>query len=446
MRKPVQFFRKIFHFLTIEIWHLSLDSLPKARSRFIKQLRIFVLSLRGFKEDDCRLRASALTYYSLMSIVPVAAMAFAIAKGFGFEETLKEKLTQSLSGNEDIVNRLMTFIDSLISEARGGIIAGIGFIILIWTIVEMFSHIEESFNEIWKQKESRSLSRKFSDYLSMILIAPILILLSSSSTVFVSGSFNHISNEYFILGYVGPLLSFFIQLMPFFLVWILFTLVYLVFPNTKVKFKSALQGGIIAGTVFQFTQMGYFIVQVELIDINAVYGSFAALPLLFIWLRISWLILLYGAEISYAQQNVQKYEHELDVSSLSNNTKKVVSLLITQIAVKNFNKGNKPLTDSEMALLLKIPLKLVRQLTYNLIESGILSEIKTKNEKEFAYQPALDIHQLTVQYVMDKIDTHNTAELNIHNHIAYKKINDIVIAFSDSLKNNPENKLLLDLE
>lgn len=445
MHKLLKLIKKIIQFFTVDIWHLSLDTLPKTRSRLIKQLRIFVLSLRKFKEDEGRMRASALTYYSLMAIVPIAAMAFAVAKGFGFEEVLKSKITESLSGNEVIINKMMVLIDTLIKEARGGVIAGIGFVVLIWAIMETFSHIEESFNEIWEQKESRSFSRKFSDYLSMMLVAPILIFISSSSTVFISGV-QHLSNDYMFIGYVGPVLSFLIQLMPFVLVWILFSVIYLVMPNTKVKFRAALLGGVVSGTIFQFVQMGYFKVQIELIDINAVYGSFAALPLLFIWLRVSWIVLLYGAEVSYAQQNVRKYEHELDVSLISLQTRKIVSLLIVQIAVKNFSKGDKPHTDSEIAVMLKIPLKLVRQLTYELVESEILVEIKTNNDKEYAYQPAVDIHLITVHYVINKMDKHHKAELSIHNHSGFKKIHATVEAFAKTLKDNPENKLLLDIE
>jgi membrane protein len=446
IHKLVRFFKRIFHFLTVGIWHLSLDSLPKTSSKFIRQLRILVLSFRGFKEDECRMRASALTYYSLMSLVPVAAMAFAIAKGFGFEETLKERITEALQGNEELMNKLLGFMDTLIEEARGGIIAGVGFIVLIWAIMEMFSHIEESFNEIWEQKEARSFSRKFSDYLSMLLIAPILILLSSSTTVFVSAGISSLSHTFPLLGYVSPILTLLMQLMPFVIVWTLFTIIYLVMPNTKVKFRAALLGGVVAGTVFQFTQMGYFIIQIELIDINAVYGSFAALPLLFLWLRISWILLLYGAEVSYAQQNVKKYEHELDVSALSHQTRKVVSLLIVQIAAKNFSNGIKPLTNSDFAVSLKVPLKLIKQLTYELVENGILAEIRTENEKEFAFQPAIDIHLLSINYVLDKMETYHKAELNIHSHAAYKKIYGAVESFATTLKDHAENRLLIDID
>ena len=445
MRKIKQIILSLYHFITHDIWHLRLEDLPKAKSVLIKQLRIIVLAAKGYKEDECTLRASALTYYALMSIVPIAAVAFAIAKGFGFEKLLEDEITKSFSGDSQIIKMVMSFANSLIEQTRGGLIAGIGLIVLFWSVMEMLSQMEETFNEIWEQKESRSFMRKFTDYFSMMLIAPVLIIVSSSATVFVSSEVNTITDKYFILGYVGPFISFLLKLSPFVMSWALFTLIYIVIPNTKVKFKSALIGGVIAGTVYQFTQMGYIILQLELIDINAVYGSFAALPLLFVWLRVSWIALLLGAEIAYSHQNVHKFQYDLDASQISAKHKRILSLLITHLLVTNFSKGEKPLTDNEISHKLAVPVRVIRQILYELVGCHIVSELKTSNDKESAYQPAIDIHQMTIQFVIDKLDNRGEVEVKFHKIRSLETITESLNIFNEALESNPSNKLLMEI-
>jgi membrane protein len=445
IKKTKKLFSGVYHFFTHDIWHLRMEDLPKAKAILVKQLKIIVLAIKGYKEDDCTLRASALTYYAMMSIVPIFALVFAIAKGFGFEKKLEDLITEGFTGDAEIIEMVIKFANTLIEKARGGLIAGIGLVVLLWAVMEMLSHMEESFNEIWEQKKSRNFWRKFSDYISMMLIAPILIIVASSATAFVSSAVNNMSNEYAFIGVVGPFISFLLKWSPFIICWFLFTLIYIVIPNTKVKFKSALIGGIISGTIYQFTQMGYFVLQLELIDISAVYGSFAALPLLFIWLRVSWIALLLGAEIAYAHQNVHKFQYDLDIAHISARYKRIVSLLMTHLLVKNFSKGEKPLTDSEISQKLSIPVRVIRQILYELVECGIVSELKTHSEKEFAYQPAADIHQMTIQYVVEKLDDRGAIEIKLHPTQSYKAITESMKDFSSMLEKSSSNKLLMDI-
>lgn len=445
MQKLKKFIVWAYHFIVHDIWHIRLEDLPKAKSIFLRQLRIIVLAIKGFREKECMLRASALTYYAMMSIVPLFAMVFAIAKGFGYEKVLEEQITNNFSGEKEIIEMVLNFANTLIEETHSGLIAGIGLLILMWAVMEMFSKMEESFNEIWEQKEGRKFMRKFSDYFAMMLLAPVLIILSSSATVFVSSAINTMSDDYAIIGYVGPFISFLLKWSPYFIAWFLFTVLYITIPNTKVRFSSALYGGVIAGTIYQLTQMGYFILQLELIDINAVYGSFAALPLLFIWLRVSWIALLLGAEIAYAHQNVHKFQYDLDVSQISGHNRRLLSLLITHHLVRNFAKGEKPMTDEEISQHLAVPVRVIRQILYSLVNSRILSEMKTSVDKEIAYQPAMDIHKMTIQFVLEKVDAHHEVELKLHSSASQKTISEALKNFNETLENNPSNKLLMDI-
>ncbi|HOX15820.1 MAG TPA: YihY/virulence factor BrkB family protein [Smithellaceae bacterium] len=173
----------LINFIKNDIWRIRHTNLPRGKSFFLSPLRVLILSIRGFDEDKCHLRASALTFYSLISIVPVAAMAFGIAKGFGFEKILEAQLRSRLSGQEEVLNKVIGFSHSLLDSTRGGLIAGVGLIVLFWAVIKVLGQIEGSMNDIWGIKEGRSFGRKFGDYLSLMLICPVLIILSSSVTI-----------------------------------------------------------------------------------------------------------------------------------------------------------------------------------------------------------------------------------------------------------------------
>ena len=243
--------RKVFQFITTDIWRIRLRDIPRSKSFLIKQLRIIVLAVRGFDEDRCQLRASALTFYSLLSIVPVIAILFGIAKGFGFQEVLEKELLDKFSAHEAVLVQVMDFAKSLLETTKGGLIAGIGLAVLFWTVIKVLGSIERSFNTVWGVKKSRPWSRKFTDYMSVLLIAPILFILSSSLMVFITSQVTFITEKFALLGFFSSLIFFLLKLLPYCIVWILFTFIYIFMPNTKVKYTSGLVGGIVAGTIYQ---------------------------------------------------------------------------------------------------------------------------------------------------------------------------------------------------
>lgn len=234
---------KLFQFFTRDIWRIKSRKLSKRRSLLLRQLRIFVLAGRGFDEDKCSLRASALTYYTLMSIVPIVAMAFGIAKGFGFESVLEKVIYENMAGQEEVAGRIVTFAQSFLENTKGGLIAGIGVGLLFWTVISVLGNIEKSFNEIWGIKKLRSFGRKFSDYLSVMLICPILLIMSSSMTVLITSQVGVIMERIAILGGLAPVVNFALKFLPYVFLWLLFTFIYIFMPNTKVQFKSAFLGG-----------------------------------------------------------------------------------------------------------------------------------------------------------------------------------------------------------
>ena len=277
--------RNVKEFLEKGIWKIRLKGRPSGKIFFIKQLRIFLVAIRGFAEDKVQLRASALTFYSLLSIVPVLAMVFGIAKGFGFEENLKTVLQENLEGQQEILSEAMKFAERMLKNIKGGFIAGTGLVVLIWSVMKVLGNIENAFNNIWQIKKARGISRKLSDYLSLVVVAPILIFVSSGFTITQENSFLQGT----IIEYLGPVFRILVWVLSFTLIWFVFTLVYIIMPNTKVNFKSAFAGGIIAGSMFQLLQWGYVNFQSLLSGYGTIYGSFAALPLFLMWLQFSWL-------------------------------------------------------------------------------------------------------------------------------------------------------------
>lgn len=428
-----------------DIWRIRRTELPPGKSFLITLLRVLILSVRGFDEDKCQLRASALTFYSLISIVPVAAMAFGIAKGFGFEKMLEAQLRSKLAGHEEVFNNIVRFSHSLLENTKGGLLAGVGLIVLFWAVIKVLGQIEESLNDIWGVREQRSLGRKFSDYLSIMLICPVLVILASSVTVFITTQVNLIMEKITLLGVFSPLVFLLLKLLPFALLWGLFTFIYLFMPNTKVRVTSGLFAGVIAGTLFQLVQWGYITFQVGAANYNAIYGSFAALPLFLIWLQLSWLIVLYGAELSFAHQNVDTYEFEPDALQASHRLKTLLALQIVQSLIRNFAAGQPPLTARQLSDTLEIPPRLINELLFALVRSGILTGTETDGGQERGFQPARDIQGLTIQEVIDALELQGINAAPFAQTPAFAGLAEAVDRFRRACEKLPANRPLKEL-
>jgi len=436
---------KIINFLKIDIWRIRLKNYPRRKSFFLKQLRIIVLAVRGFAEDKCKFRASALTFYTLLSVVPVIAMMFGIAKGFGLEKRVETELLQKMQGQEEAAKKVIDFANSLLENASGGFIAGVGVVFLFWAIIKVLSNIENSFNDIWGVKIPRSIARKFSDYLSMILLCPFLLIIAGSATVVISSQVRVVIQQFSVFNAIGPLILFLLKLLPYGTIWFMFTFVFIFMPNTKVKLRSAILGGVVAGTIFQIAQWIYINFQIGAAKYGAIYGSFAALPLFLLWLQLSWLIVLFGAELSFAHQNVETYEFEQDCLSASYSFKKLLSLLITHLLVMSFCKAQQPWDAENISRKLEIPIRLVRQILFELVGSGILSEVKINDGRDVAYQPAVDVGIITVKYVVESLEQRGNYDLPLEKTSALEKLSACLSTFADDIAKSPANILLKNL-
>jgi membrane protein len=404
MKRFVEWYRQSFQFITYDIWHIDKTRVNARDFMLIKLLKVIFISVRGFFVDKISLRASALTFYTLIAIVPVLAMAIGVAKGFGLNGYLLDLLRGCFSEQKELLAFLLDFSESMLSQSKSGLIAGVSVLFLLWAILNLLNNIETSFNYIWQVKRARPWSRKVADYLSVMLIAPIFLIVSSSITVAMHARVIALATELGIYPYIAPVVRLGFKSLSYVLIWLMFTFIYVAMPYTKVKVAPALVAGVIAGTLFHFVQNFYIYSQVMVSKYSAIYGSFAAIPLFLLWAQASWLILLFGAELAFAAQNVHHYEYGVSTQNLSIRERKLLSLLIAHRIVKNFADGQKPMSSSELAAALNISVRLTRDVLFSLIRCGIICETVTSDPKVSAYQPATDIHAITAGGVLDRIE------------------------------------------
>ncbi len=436
---------KAIQFITTDIWRVRAGDLSKNKSFWIRFLRILILTIRGIVEDRWHLRASALTYYSLLSIVPVLAMIFGIAKGFGFEKALEKLLYENLEAQEQIIGQVVDFAHTLLQNVKGGLVAGIGLLILFYTIIKILSQIESAFNDIWGIKSARSLGRKITDYLSLMLISPFLFFISSTITVVINSGAKMIIEKISLLAAFSPIIFFMLKLMPYGVIWVLFSFIYIFIPNTKVHLRSGIMAGIIAGTLYVLFQYIYINFQVGVAKYNAIYGSFAALPLFIIWLQLSWVIVLFGAELAFAHQNVDTYEFEPDCENISIRYKRLLSLRIVHLLIKQFHNGEKGWSAAQISHNLEIPIRLVQQMIFELISSGILAEVKFNEGGEVGYHPARDPETMTIKYVIDALEREGSDNIPVAQSEELDKLSESLKAFSDLIEKSSANQCLKEI-
>lgn len=436
---------KIIHFLTEGIWQLNKEDMPRLSGLLLRPIRVFLLTVRGYIQDGCALQASALTFYSLLSIVPVVAMAFGIAKGFGLEQRLENQLYLRFAGQEEVLSKVIGFANSLLENTKGGLIAGIGVVLLFWAAIKVLIHIENSLNHIWKVN-ARSFVRKFTDYLTIMIISPLLVIVSSSANVFITTQVKAITGKLALLEAASPLIYTSLKLLPFGLVWLLFFMIYMIMPNTQVRFLSAVIAGVVAGTIYQLTQGVYISAQVLVSKYNAIYGSFAALPLFLIWLQLSWMIVLLGAEIAYAHQHVSHYSMATDYLKTTPDFRRRYALHILRLIIQQFQKGDPPLSLDDISERLKAPLLLVEQLTEHLCQGGLISKVEgKKGNGAYAYQPARDIHTITIASVMDALDKRGEKHFPVENDDDFAVVSKAVEDVRKEMERSKANQLVKDL-
>ena len=432
----------ILYFFEKGVWEARLRDLPPVKAFLLRCLRVILLALRGFIGNGGQRSASVLTYYSLLNLVPLIGVAFGIAKGFGLEKMIQNQILQmaeKANWQADITNQILSFSQSLLEHAKGGVIAGVGVILLFWTVISIFGKIEDSFNAIWEVRKSRTLVRKFTDYLTVMVLAPVLFIISSSMTVLVASKLKVIVQQIALLGAFSSVIFFLLNLLPYFSIWVLLMILYLVMPNTRVLLHSAIAGGVVAGTIFHVVQWVYIKFQIGVASYGAIYGSFAALPLFLVWLQLSWTIVLLGAEIARASEHYETFGFHPDYSRISEGSKKILMLRIFHLIVKRFVQGEKPLTTHQIAHALEIPILLVRQHLSEMADAGLVVETAPGNGHEIAFQPGRSIDYVTIQQALDLYEKRGETRLPIPASEGGEKISNLLKEISEAIEKSPAN-------
>jgi len=298
---------RLKRFIRDDIWTLELENLSKAKARFVKYLKVMMITIKTFSSEKIGFQAVALSFFSTMSVVPFIAIVFAITGGFGLADKLKEFLYDYFNNSQQTIDMVLGFAQNIIDTAQSSLMGLASALLFVWIVIWMMMNVEKVFNNVWKVQKSRKIFRRLSVIIAMLLVSPFIIL------VFFGGSFVYSH----ALSYIGLDVETF-SVLKTILSWALFAVVatftfsamYKFIPNAHVDYGSALRAAIYSGVAFTIMQYLYLETQVFVTRINGIYGAFAAVPLFMIWINIGWFIILIGAELSYAFQHVDNFNIE----------------------------------------------------------------------------------------------------------------------------------------
>jgi membrane protein len=269
---------------------------------------VLYLTIRFFTEKRVTAQAAALTYSTLLSMVPILAVVFAIARGFGYNKYIELWFRKIMSTQPQIADLIVDFVNRYLAHTQSGIFLGIGLLFMLFTVLMLVNNIEDTFNEIWQVSNARPIMRSIVNYLAMFFIFPIMIIISMGVAIVMATVADVIDD----IALLAPAIHLLLDFSPYLLMSLLFILLYVYMPNTKVKWSCAIIPGILAGVAMHILQLFYIYSQIWVTGYNAIYGSFAALPLFMLWLQISWTICLFGAQLTYTNQNLNRFGINLE--------------------------------------------------------------------------------------------------------------------------------------
>lgn len=387
--------KKFIHFLQHDLWRLDLVHDSRLRSFGVETLRVTHLVLKGVRDDNCKLHASALTYATLMAMVPFMVILFSIGKAIGFtraEESVLMATSEMPQGIQEFVSKLLEIVGS-VNPAGLGTVGGV---IFLYIIFKLLSGIEESFNQIWGVQSSRGIADKVRNYLSVLVIAPSLMLVANAGSAVILAFAGKVS-------WLGPVITLFMQLAPILVLALAFVAVFMFLPNTRVIFKAAAAGGLTSAVLVIVVQYIILKFSATMFQKYAIYGSFASIPIFLFWLHLNWAILLFGAEFAFAIQNRETYAEEQRAVRASVISKLWVAFSVMREAVRVFEGPEASFSTSAFARANNIPVRLINEVVGVLSRAQLLGAV---------------IGEATDQYVL----------LQAPEHVSAKTIYDLMLA------------------
>jgi membrane protein len=403
--------QRIREFIQYDLWRQSHIGVHAPKKRLLYRiLQTLILVGRGFKDQVLVVRANSLTFALLFAFIPMMALIYAVARGFGFEELVSQQLTGSFLAEANIAPILLEWVERYLATARDGLFVGIGLVVLIWAVYAFFNMLENSFNSIWNVKKTRSFGRRMTNYVMTLLLVPILVVVTSGISIFLNST-EVLSS---VLQSVEPLRKFMLRFIPFVATSAVFTWIFIAIPSTKVKFSSAIIPGVLMGFLYQVVQALSMYLVVLFTRMSIVYGAFSAIPLVLIWLNITCWLLLIGSALAFAIQNNDWFAYERDIETMSRRYKDYVMLYLLSVIVRRFEHGDTPQTAQEMALHHQLPIRLVSQLLTRLEDTNIVRRVYVEQEEDETFVPAMDTRLITVEMVIGRISAQGTEEFLQH--------------------------------
>lgn len=404
----------------------------------VRQYKLFFYTARGLQEHRTLVRCAALTFYTLISIVPILAVVFAIVKGFGIIEDLIANLYSLFPKNPEIIDYVVEFANKALDNTKSGVVAAVGIITLFWAVIRVFGSIEDAFNNIWEVTSTRSLARKYSDYIAVVVAAPILWAAANGINTYAQSLFGGIEAAWVV--WVSKLMSIVVM-------WVMFAFLYYIIPNTKVRIGSAIMAGVVAGTAFILFQWGYFYLQVVMTSYNAIYGSFAALPLFLMWVQYSWMILLFGGELAFAYQNIDKFDEERESLHVNYDSRRKVLLATMLVVIRHFVKGKGAISLSEIKQALNLPTRIVNSVLRSLVEAGLLIELPSEGKEfEEEFVPAKEVSTFTIYNILEAVEQSGSIDLDLNSSAELQEVSVELERIKSEARASEQNLKMVDIQ
>lgn len=404
---------------------------------YIRPLKIISLSVRSFFDRDLQTQAYSLTYSTLLATVPVLAVIFAVASGFGFQNILRTQIFHYFPAQKDALEQALHFVDNYLNQTSEGVFVGVGIVVMLWTLISLVWNVEDAFNLIWGVKEGRSIWRKITDYTAIFLILPLLMICASGINILMSSSLQ----EALPFEFLSPLISGALDLLSLVLTWLFFVGAYVLIPNTRVPVKNAMGAALLASLGFMVLQWLFVSGTVYVSRYNAIYGSFAFLPLLLVWLQLVWVIVLSGAVVCYSSQSIGLFSFLGKINKISIDYRLNVLMAVMAVIVKRFDSEQKPIGVTEISNDWAIPLSLVDNSVSLLHDLGIISRVLVDEKAQtWGYAPAVEPDIITVGFLLKRIVENGQSDFIPGFNTRFKKIltvtqglNDEVIAKAETI-------------
>ena len=429
--------RGMWAYVSAGVWT---DNRPHWRVRLVKTLN---LSVRSFLNADLQTQACAMTYRTLLAIVPAMALLFAIGRGFNMQNLIEGELLHLFPAQHQAVTAAMGFVDAYLSQSSEGVFVGVGIVFLLWTLISLLMNVESTFNLVWDVKEGRSVWRKLTDYTAILIILPVLLICSGGITLLVSSTLQSLLHWEFMT----PLISCIMEVGSWVLTWLFFTIVYVAIPNTRVKFLNAVPAGAIAAAGFLVLQWVFVSGQMYVARYNAIYGSFSFLPLLLICLQLVLVITLAGAVICYSSQNIFQFNFANEASKISLSFRRRVVLAIATVVVHRFDAGQPAPSASDLIHRYGFPARLVGDAVDRLLSCGLINRVVIDEKRALTgFQPALPTDAITVSMVYRRLDNMGTHDFVDDFDSRFPGVVAVYHSITDAIMHQGDSILLRDIE